>query len=46
MHSLTPALDVGEWSASLPSFFTPHGTHWVGGCVGLRAVLDAVVMGR
>jgi hypothetical protein len=46
-HSLTSALDGGEWSASRPSRFTPRerasGTHWIGGCVGPRAVLDAVV---
>jgi hypothetical protein len=32
---LTSALDEGEWSASLPSCFTPGeiipGTHWIGG---------------
>jgi hypothetical protein len=46
-HSLTSALDGGEWSASRPGRFTPRerasGTHWKGGWVGLRAVLDAVV---
>jgi hypothetical protein len=46
-HSLTSALDGGEWSASRPGRFTPRerapGTHWLGGCVGPRAVLDAVV---
>jgi hypothetical protein len=46
-HSLTSALDGTEWSASRPGRFTPkeraHGTHWVGGWVCLRAVLDAVV---
>jgi hypothetical protein len=46
-HSLTSALDGGEWSASHPVRFTPRegapGTHWTGGWVGLRAVLDAVV---
>jgi hypothetical protein len=46
-HSLTSALDGGEWSASRPSRFTPReratGTHWIGGWVGSRAVLDAVV---
>jgi hypothetical protein len=46
-HSLTSALDGGEWSASHPGHFTPreriHGTHWIGGCVGPRAVLDVVV---
>jgi hypothetical protein len=46
-HSLTSALDGGEWLASLPGRFTSSerapGTHWIGGCVGPRAVLDAVV---
>jgi hypothetical protein len=46
-HSLTSALDGGEWSASRPGRFTPRerapGTHWIGGWVGPRAVLDAVV---
>jgi hypothetical protein len=46
-HSLTPALDGGEWSASRPGHFTPRerppGTHWIGGWVGPRAVLDALV---
>jgi hypothetical protein len=46
-HALTSALDGGEWSASGPSRFTPgervHSTHWIGGWVGPRAVLDAVV---
>jgi hypothetical protein len=46
-HSLTSALDGGEWSASHPSRFTPResapGTHWIGGWVGPRAILDAVV---
>jgi hypothetical protein len=45
-HSLTSALDGGELSASHPNRFTPRerapGTHWIGGCVDLRAVLDAV----
>jgi hypothetical protein len=47
MHSLTSALDGGEWSASLPGRFTRRerapGTHWTGGWVGPRAVLDAMV---
>jgi hypothetical protein len=47
MHCLTSALDGGEWSASHPGRFTPReralGTHWIGGWVGPRAVLDAVV---
>jgi hypothetical protein len=44
---LTSALDEGEWSASRPGRFTPReralGTHWIGGWLGPRAVLDAVV---
>jgi hypothetical protein len=43
---LTSALDGGEWSASRPGRFTPReralGTHWMGGWVGPRAVLDMV----
>jgi hypothetical protein len=43
---LTLALDE-ERSASRPGCFTPRerspGTHRIGGCVGLRAGLDAVV---
>jgi hypothetical protein len=42
-------LDLGtiwKWSASRPDRFTPRervsGTHWIGGWVGPRAVLDAV----
>jgi hypothetical protein len=46
-RSLTSALDEGEWSASRPGRFTPRerapGTHWIGGWLGPRAVLDAVV---
>jgi hypothetical protein len=46
-HSLTMVLDGGEWSASRPSRFIPRegapGTHWIGGWVGPRAVLDMVV---
>jgi hypothetical protein len=49
-HSLTSTLDGGEWSASRPGRFTPKerapGTHWIGGWVGLRAGLDAVVKGK
>jgi hypothetical protein len=45
-HSLTSALDGGEWSISRPSRFTPRervrGTHWIG-WVRPRTVLDAVV---
>jgi hypothetical protein len=44
---LTSALDGDEWSASTPGRFTPRerasGTRWIGGWVGLRAGLDAVV---
>jgi hypothetical protein len=47
MHSLTSVLDGGEQSASCPSHFTPRErapvTHWIGGWVGPRAILDAVV---
>jgi hypothetical protein len=47
MHSLTSALEGGEWSASCPSHFTPRErapvTHWIGGWVGPRAILDVVV---
>jgi hypothetical protein len=43
----TSALDGGEWSASHPGRFTPKerasGTHWIGGWVDPKAVLDAVV---
>jgi hypothetical protein len=46
-RSLTSALDGGEWSASRPGRFTPRerapSTHWIGGWVDSRAVLDAVV---
>jgi hypothetical protein len=46
-HSLTSALDGYEWSGYRPGRFTPTerdpGTHWIGGWVGPRAVLDAVV---
>jgi hypothetical protein len=46
-HFLTSALDRGEWSASRHGRFTPRkgapGTHWIGGWVGPRAVLDSVV---
>jgi hypothetical protein len=44
-HSLTSALDGDDWSASRPGRFTPRetapGTHWIGGWVGPRAVLEA-----
>jgi hypothetical protein len=46
-HSLTSALDRCEWSASRPGRFIPRdrapGIHWIGGWVGPRAILDAVV---
>jgi hypothetical protein len=46
-HSLTSALDGGKWSALRPGRFTSRerapDTHWIGGWVGPRAVLDAVV---
>jgi hypothetical protein len=46
-HSLTSALDGGEWSASRPGRLIPRerapGTHWIGGWVGPRTVLDAEV---
>jgi hypothetical protein len=46
-HSFTSALDGGEWSASCPGRFISRerapSTHWIGGWVGPRAVLDAVV---
>jgi hypothetical protein len=46
-HSLTSALDGSEWSTLRPGRFTLReraaDTHWIGGCVGPRAVLDAVV---
>jgi hypothetical protein len=46
-HSLTSALDVGEWSASHLVRFVPRKrdtvTHWIRGWVGPRAVLDMVM---
>jgi hypothetical protein len=46
-HSLTSALDGREWSDSRPCRFTPRerapGTHWIGGWVDPRAVLNPVV---
>jgi hypothetical protein len=49
-HSLTSALDGGEWSASRACRFTSRervpSTHWIGGWVGSRAVLDAVVKSK
>jgi hypothetical protein len=47
MHSLTSALGGSEWSALRPGRFTLReralGTLWIGGYVGPRDVLDAVV---
>jgi hypothetical protein len=44
---LTSAIDGGDSSAPCPGSFTPRekapGTHWIGGWVGPRGVLDAVV---
>jgi hypothetical protein len=46
-HSSTSALDGDEWSASRPGRFTPRervpSIHWIGGWVGPKDVLDAVV---
>jgi hypothetical protein len=45
-HSLTSALDGGEWSVSRSSRFTPRerapGTHWIAGWVGPRTGMDTV----
>jgi hypothetical protein len=39
-HSVTSAIDGGEWSASRPGRFTHRerapGTHWIGGWVGRK----------
>jgi hypothetical protein len=47
LRILASARDGGEWSVSRSSRFTPRksapGTHWIGGWVGPRAGLDAVV---
>jgi hypothetical protein len=49
-HSLTSAPDLGKRSASHPCRLTTRerapGTHWIGGLVGPRAVLDAAVVKR
>jgi hypothetical protein len=46
-RTLDLGTDGGEWSASRPGRFIPRekalGTHWIGGWVGRRAVLDTVV---
>jgi hypothetical protein len=46
-HSLTLVLDGSEWPASRPGRFTPRerapGTRWIGGWMGPRAILNAVV---
>jgi hypothetical protein len=46
-HSLSSALHGGEWSASCPGRFTRRertsGVHWIGGWVGPKAVLYALV---
>jgi hypothetical protein len=46
-HSLPSALDGGEWSALRSGRFTPKerapSIRWIGGWVGSRAALDAVV---
>jgi hypothetical protein len=45
-HSLTLALDGGEWPASRPGRFTSEerapSTHWIGGWLGPRAGLNTV----
>jgi hypothetical protein len=47
MYTSTSALDGGEWSDSRPGRLPPKkrapGTNWIGGWIGSRAVLDAVV---
>jgi hypothetical protein len=48
-HSLTTALEGGEWLTTRPAAFTPgkiHGTHCTGGWVGPRAGLDAETRGK
>jgi hypothetical protein len=44
---LTSTLDGVEWSASRPGRFISrerdHGTHWIGGWVGPRTLLDVAV---
>jgi hypothetical protein len=45
-HSLTSALDGGEWSAQRPGHFTPRegapGTRWIGRWVGPMPDLNMV----
>jgi len=47
MHSVTLALDGGEWSASHPGHCTPEetalGVGWIGGWVSSRASLYVTV---
>jgi len=47
-HYLTSGLDGGEWSALCLGSFSPRertpGIHWIGGWVGPRAGLDAMVI--
>jgi hypothetical protein len=47
IHSLTSTLDGGEWVAPRSGRLTPRGrvlgTHWTGGWVGPRSVLEAVM---
>jgi len=47
---LTSALDGGEWSASRPDRFTSRerdpDAHWLGGWMGPRAGMEAVVRTR
>jgi hypothetical protein len=49
-HSLTSALDGGEWSASRSGRFTPRerapGTHWIGGWVGPSNTRSSVIKSR
>jgi len=46
IHSLTSALDGGEWSASRPGRFITRqrdrGTRWIGSWIDPRAGLDMV----
>jgi hypothetical protein len=43
MRPLTWAIDGGEWSGRFTPKESATGTHWIGGWVGPRAVLDSVV---